>query len=108
MLTNVQQRMRGPLMASGLEPGTAGFNRVMFNLIDLTVQSPAAARDFAGKLPEMKQKGWTVEAIAKARADSFINPETGRLDAPGFGNNYQRLFKDQRSRAGVYDYRRRI
>ena len=107
-LTNVQQRMRGFLVASGLEPGTAGFNRVMFNLIDLTVQSPAAARDFAGKLPEMKQKGWTIEAIAKARADSFIDPATGRLDAPGFGNNYQRLFKDQRSRAGVYDYRRRI
>lgn len=107
-LTNVQQRMRGPLIVHGLEPGTAGFNRVMFNLIDLTVQSPAAARDFAGKLIQMKQKGWTVEAIAKARADSFINPETGRLDAPGFGNNYQRLFKDQRSRAGVYDYRRRI
>jgi hypothetical protein len=107
-LTNVQQRMRGPLIAHGLQPGTAGFNRVMFNLIDLTVQSPAAARDFAGKLIEMKQKGWTVEAIAKARADSFINPATGRLDAPGFGNNYQRLFQDQRSRAGVYDYRRRI
>ena len=107
-LTNVQQRMRGSLIASGLEPGTAGFNRVMFNLIDLTVQAPEAAKDFAGKLPEMKQKGWTVEAIAKARADSYINPETGRLDAPGFGNNYQRLFKDQRSRAGVYDYRRRI
>lgn len=107
-LTNVQQRMRGPLIANGLEPGTAGYNRVMFNLIDLTVQSPAAARDFAGKLPEMKRKGWTVEAIAKARSDSFINPATGRLDAPGFGNNYQRLFKDQRSRAGVYDYRRRI
>jgi hypothetical protein len=107
-LTNVQQRMRGSLIGNGLKPGTAGFNRVMFNLIDLTVQSPAAARDFAGKLPEIKQKGWTVEAIAKARADSFINPATGRLDAPGFGNNYQRLFKDQRSRAGVYDYRRRI
>lgn len=107
-LTNVQQRMRGPLIVHGLQPGTAGYNRVMFNLIDLTVQSPAAARDFAGKLIQMKNAGWTVEAIAKARADSYISPTTGRLDAPGFGNNYQRLFKDQRSRAGVYDYRRRI
>ena len=107
-LTNVQQRMRGALIVHGLEPGTAGYNRVMFNLMDLTVQSPAAARDFAGKLIVMKNANWTVEAIAKARTDSYINPETGRLDAPGFGNNYQRLFKDQRSRAGVYDYRRRI
>ena len=107
-LTNVQQRMRGALIVHGLQPGTAGYNRVMFNLMDLTVQSPAAARDFAGKLIQMKNANWTVEAIAKARADSYINPATGRLDAPGFGNNYQRLFKDQRSRAGVYDYRRRI
>ena len=56
----------------------------------------------------MKAGGWTVEAIAKARADSYINPETGRLEASGFGNSYQRLMKDQRSRAGVYDYRRRM
>ena len=51
----------------------------------------------------MKAKGWTVEAIAKARADSYINPNR-TIGCPGFGNNYQRLFQDQRSRAGVYDY----
>lgn len=107
-LTNVQQRMRGPLIVHGLQPGTQGYNRVMFNLLDLSVQSPAAARDFAGKLIQMKNAGWTIESIAKARADSFINPQTGRLEAGGFGNSYSRLFKDQRSRAGVYDYRRRI
>ena len=100
--------MRPYLIVYGLQPGTQGYNRVMFNLIDLEVQSPAAARDFAGKLPHMKAGGWTVEAIAKARADSYINPETGRLEASGFGNSYQRLMKDQRSRAGVYDYRRRM
>ena len=92
-LTNVQKRMRGPLIVHGLQPGTAGYNRMMFNLIDLTVQSPAAAKDFAGKLIQMKNAGWTVEAIAKARADSYISPTTGRLDAPGFGNSYQRLIQ---------------
>ena len=45
------------LIAQGLEPGTQGFNRVMFNLIDLTVQAPLAARDFAGKLSQIKQSG---------------------------------------------------
>ena len=108
ILTGVQQRMRPYLIVYGLQPGTQGYNRVMFNLIDLEVQSPAAAQGFAGKLPQMKAGGWTVEAIAKARADSYINPETGRLEASGFGNSYQRLMKDQRSRAGVYDYRRRM
>ena len=107
-LTAVQQRMRPVLMQYGLKPGTQGFNRMMFNLLDLTVQAPVAAQDLAGKLAEIKAKGWTVEAIAKARADSFINPRTGRLEAGGFGNSYQRLMQDQRSRAGVYDYRRRI
>jgi hypothetical protein len=107
-LTSVQQKMRPQLIVMGLMPGTQGYNRVMFNLMDLTVQSPAAARDFAGKLFEAREAGWTIESIAKARADSFINPATGRLDAPGFGNNYQNLIKDQRSRAGVYDYRRRV
>ena len=108
ILTGVQQRMRPFLIVYGLQPGTQGYNRVMFNMLDLEVQSPAAARDFAGKLPQMQASGWTVEAIAKARADSFINPQTGRLEASGFGNSYQRLIQDQRSRAGVYDYRRRM
>ncbi len=107
-LTSVQQKIRPSLIVMGLMPGTQGYNRVMFNLMDLTVQSPVAAQDFAGKLIEVRDAGWTIEAIAKARADSFINPATGRLDAPGFGNNYQNLIKDQRSRAGVYDYRRRV
>jgi hypothetical protein len=109
ILTNMQQRMRPQLIVLGLMPGTQGYNRVMFNLMDLTVQSPKAAQDFAGSLfGTVREGGFTIEAIAKARADSFINPETGRLEASGFGNNYQTLLKDQRSRAGVYDYRRRL
>ena len=109
ILTNMQQRMRPQLIVLGLMPGTQGYNRVMFNLMDLTVQSPKAAQDFAGSLfGTVREAGFTIEAIAKARADSFINPATGRLEASGFGNNYQTLIKDQRSRAGVYDYRRRL
>jgi hypothetical protein len=96
------------LQRLGLQPGTQGWNRVLFNVLDLTVQAPAAARDFIAKLPQVMRQGASIEAIAKARADSFINPATGRLDAGGFGNSYNRLFADQRSRAGVWDYRRRI
>jgi hypothetical protein len=107
-LTTVQQNMRPLLIVMGLQPGTQGFNRVMFNMLDLEVQSPKARQGFVGKLFEMKKNNWTVESIAKARADSFINPATGDLEAGGFGNSYQALFKDQRSRAGVYDYRRRV
>jgi hypothetical protein len=94
------------LQRLGLQPGTQGWNRVLFNVLDLTVQAPAAVRDFIAKLPGVVRQGATVEAIAKARSDSFYNPRTGTLDT-SFGS-YNRLYQDQRSRAGVWDYRRRI
>ena len=107
-LTRTQMRVAPLLEAAGIKRGTQGYNRLMFNVLDLSVQAPAAVPDFLYKIPEILRGGVTVEAIAKARADSFYNPRSKRLDAPGFGNNYQRLFRDQRSRAGVWDYRRRI
>ena len=108
-LTSVAATMAPVLQRLGLRPDSQGWNRVMFNILDLQVQStPAAVRDFVGKLPQVMNQGLTIEAIAKARADSFFNPQTGRLEASGFGNNYSRLFADQRSRAGVYDYKRRF
>ena len=91
----------------GVRRGTQGYNRLMFNILDLTVQAPAAVPDFVAKAPQMLRQGLTVESIAKARSDSFYMP-SGRLNAPGFGNSYSRLFRDQRSRAGVWDLRRRL
>ena len=108
ILTSRSQQATPVLRAAGLQPGTAGWNRVMFNVLDLSVQAPAAVGSFLSKLGQVRRQRFTVEAIAKARADSFFSPNSGRLDAPGFGNSYQRLFKDQRSRAGVFDYRRRL
>ena len=95
-----------PIMAQlGLRRGTQGYNRVMFNILDLRVQAPAALPDFVSNLIGTDM---SVETIAKARADAFFDPDTGRLDAPGFNNSYPLLLRDQRSRAGVYDYRRRF
>ena len=108
ILTSRTQQAAPALRAAGLQPGTAGYNRMMFNVLDLSVQAPAAVRDFLSQLGQMRSQKFTVEAIARARADSFFNPTTGRLEAGGFNNSYQRLFKDQRSRAGVFDYRRRL
>ena len=107
VLTQTSLQSAGMLQRLGLRPGTQGFNRVMFNILDLSVQSPAAVRDFLLKLPKVGAQGFTVESIAKARADSFYRYD-GTLDAPGFGNSYNRLFTDQRSRAGVFDYKRRF
>lgn len=107
-LTSRSARLAPVVAQAGLRPGTVGYNRFMFNYLDLSVQSPKAADDFAGKLSMMKAGNWSIEIMAKARADSFFVPGTNRLDAPGFNNSYSRLLGDQRSRAGVWDYKRRI
>ena len=99
------------LRAAGLTPGVAAYERILFNLQDLYVQAPAAATGRGGlvdRIPEILAAGATIEAIAKARADSFFRPGTDILDAPGFGNNYARLSSDQRRRAGAWDYKRRL
>ena len=107
-LTARSARIAPVVARAGLRPGTVGYNRFMFNYLDLSVQSPQAANGFAAKLSAIKAGNWSIEAIAKARADSFFSPVTGRLEASGFNNNYSRLLGDQRSRAGVWDYKRRI
>jgi hypothetical protein len=110
-LTQLQMRVTPMLRSLGVVPGTAGYNRLMFNILDSFVQSPLATTGAGGLLSRLGQVvrgGITIEAIAKARADSYINPATGRLDAGGFGNSYSRLLADQRSRAGAFDYKRRL
>jgi len=92
------------IVSRGVQQGTAGFNRVLFNYLDLSVQAPAAAADFLAKLPRMKQEGLTIESIAKARADSFYLPN-GRWAAVW---PYPRMLQDQRSRAGTFDYKARL
>ena len=103
-LSALATRMTPVLYQLGVKPGTVAFNRLMFNRLDLEVQSPAAAADLFRNL----DGDYSIEGIAKARADSFINPATGQLEAGGFGNSYNRLFTDQRSRAGAFDYKRRF
>ena len=108
ILSGTGSRVEPVLRQMGFEPGTVGFNRLMFNVLDLKVQAPAALGSFLQALPKIKAAGLTIESIAKARADAFFIPGTSQLDAPGFGNSYQRLFSDQRSRAGTFDYKRRL
>ena len=110
-LTGLQTRVAPMLRSLGVLPGTAGYNRLMFNVLDSFVQSPLATTGAGGLLTRLGQivrGGITIEAIAKARADSYFNPATGRLDAGGFDNSYSRLLADQRSRAGAFDYKRRL
>ena len=98
--TNVKPWLR----AMGLQAGTAAYNNVLFSALDLRVQAPKAMPTFIQNVSA--RKDFTIEGIAKARADAFFNRQTGRLDTTF--PSYTALLRDQRSRAGVLQYRRRI
>ena len=91
------------LRQMGLEPGTVGYNNVMFNVLDLFIQAPAAVPKFIQTLAA--KKDFTIEGIAEARAMSFFD-QNGRLDTTF--KSYNDLLRDQRSRAGTLQYRRRF
>ena len=83
-------------------PGSDAYNQIMFNILDLRVQAPAAVPDFVKRIPRIVAEGVTPEVIGRMRAESFINPRTGRLEASGFNNDMNRLEADQRRRAGNF------
>lgn len=90
--------------AAGLDPNNA---LLASNFADLYTQSPEAATGKGGFLDQLKTVGQnggaTPENILKARMESYKDPSTGRLDAPGFGNDPQRLLADQQRRMGALD-----
>ena len=65
--------------------------------LDLFNQSPEAAVDFVEHLPTANP---TEAQIIEARSRSYVNPVTGRLDAPGLGNDAQQVEADQARRTG--------
>jgi len=73
------------------------------NGIDLANQSPLAAIGRVGyieRLAEARSQGLSGhEAIVWARTHSYINPDTNRWNAPGLGNTYPSIRRDQDRRA---------
>ena len=82
--------------------GTDLYNIIMFNILDLRVQAPLAVPDFVKRIPAILAEGTSPQVIGRLRAEAFINPRTGRLEASGFQNNMQRLQADQTRRAGNF------
>ena len=105
-LTALSLAVAPVLEAYGMKPNAQVWHRALFNYLDLYVQSPVAARDYLGKIPEALKAGSQIEAFAKIRADSYRDPKTGRLYTSF--NSYADLLRDQRSRAGAFDYRKRL
>ncbi|MBD2106528.1 hypothetical protein [Nodosilinea sp. FACHB-13] len=75
------------------------------NGLDLANQSPLAAIGRVGyveRLAEAKANGYEgSEAILVARTRSYINPNTGRWNAPGLGNTEAGIRRDQQRRANA-------
>ena len=104
ILAQTATNVRPMLRQIGLEPGTVAYNNVLFSALDLRVQAPAAVAGYLQNIAASQD--FTLEGIAKARADAFINPQTGRLDTTF--SSYTVLLRDQRSRAGALQFRRRV
>ena len=72
------------------------------NGIDLANQSPLASIGRVGYIERLAEvKTWGLEgteAIVVARTRSYINPNTGRWNAPGLGNTEASITRDQRRR----------
>ena len=60
----------------------------VLSILDQFNQSEAAAFGRNG----------TLDRIIAARSESYINPDTGRLDAPGLGNDMDKVRADQTRR----------
>jgi len=101
-ILNQTQQKYATQLSRLASPGTDVYNLIMFNILDLRVQAPAAVPDFVKRIPRIIAEGATPEVIGRLRAESFINPRTGRLEASGFNNDMNRLEADQRRRAGNF------
>jgi hypothetical protein len=66
---------------------------------DLYTQSEIACTGRGGFLDHLKiQDIFTPTKLIEWRVQSYIDPTTGRLDAPGFSNSLERLKADQQRR----------
>jgi hypothetical protein len=70
------------------------------NAIDLANQAPLAALDTGGFIDRLLE---CRREIVCVRSRSFIDARTGRLDAPGLGNNIPQVERDQQRRVDAID-----
>ncbi len=90
--------IRQTAASNGLRLGLAE----QLNGIDLANQAPLAAIDRGGYVDRLRQayaqglRG--SEAVLQARTYSYLNPNTNQWDAPGLGNNFDSISRDQARR----------
>jgi hypothetical protein len=75
--------------------------RLFLCVCDCFTQSEAACTAKGGFLDQISANGNyppTIDRVTDCRVDSYYDPTTERLDAPGFGNSIERLYNDQHRR----------
>lgn len=87
----------------GLQQGTVGFNRLMYNIVETHQMSPMVGQAFVEKLPELKD--FSLEGIARARADSFQDEDGSWMFDTSVVKDYNELLADQRRRAAGWDFK---
>lgn len=96
------QSQTGVLERRALNRGMSLTLEETLNGIDLANQSPLASIGRVGYIERLAEvKTWGLEgteAIVVARTRSYINPNTGRWNAPGLGNTEASITRDQRRR----------
>jgi hypothetical protein len=80
ILKNTQSEYDSVLEDLGAVAGSPEHKALMFNILDLRVQAPAAVESFVSQIPQILEAGISAESLGKARHNAFINPATGRLD----------------------------
>ncbi len=96
------QSQASELMESASEKGLSLTIEQVLNGIDLANQSPAAALSRGGyidRLAQAEEMGLQgTEAILWARTRSYLDPDSGRWNAPGLGNTVGSITHDQQRR----------
>ncbi len=102
ILKNTQAQYDSVLEDLGAPANSAEHKALMFNILDLRVQAPAAVESFVSQIPQILEAGISAESLGKARHNAFINPATGRLDTTfpkETDSSSSRLLQDQMDRA---------
>ena len=65
---------------AGIDPGNKLVKAACFDFYDKAPVAATAKGGLLDRLPEVAKNGVTVENLAKARTESFLNPDTGKYE----------------------------
>ena len=108
-LTELATNYAPQLQEAGLQEGTVGFNRVMANIMELASEDDngVVLGRFMAQLPGVVQEGATIEQIARARTNSYMNDDGDWEYNKDLGSPDD-FYAMQRSLAGMFDFQGRI